>query len=247
MTTNLNTNSPQRGKTLFSIVLALVTSAALLTGCSSEIPVAAETTDDAAAPDLALPMTAKGGVTMLSFPEDFAGPPLYVTGHGANAADAGLGALRTDGEWVAIEFTREPDCVPDDYNLLSPVPNIPAVFGCPLTIEGKGWFSDPSNLASAPVKSWHNGLGAVPIYFAHLSEYEAAIADNVLTIAEFEGLSSLVIGYASFHREVIQFPRNGRPGSHNIESSGELEDGRSFQLNGALIGFEWINVTIRFD
>lgn len=245
MTTNLNTSSPQRSTTFFSIVLALITSAALLTGCSSEIPVAPETTDDAAAADIASPTTAKG-LTVLSYPEDFAGPPQYVSGHGANAATLGFGGLRTDGEWVAITMVRDPDCIPDGNNLLSPVPDIPAVFGCPLTIEGKGWFRDPSNPAAPPVKAWHDGLGAVPIYFAHLSEYETAVAEGELTIDEFNGLSSLIIGYASFHREVLQFPQNGRPGTHNIVSRGELEDGRSFQLDGSLVGTMW-NTTIRFD
>jgi hypothetical protein len=247
MTTNLNTRSLQRGTTTFLIVLALVTSAALLTGCSGDIPVAPdETSTETAAADMASPMTAKGGLTMLSFPEDFPGPPQYASGHGKNAASLGFGGLLTDGEWVAVELVRDPECVPDDYNLLSPIPNIPFVFGCALTIEGKTWFSDPSNPAAPPVKAWHDGLGAVPIYFAHLSEYEAAVADDVLTIVEFEDLSSLIIGYASYHREVLQFPLNGRPGSANIVSRGELEDGRSFQVNGTVVGTEG-HATIRFD
>jgi len=245
MATNLCTGRPQRGTTMFLIVLAIVTSAALLTGCSSEIPVAPGASIDAPAANVASPVAAKdGGLTLLSYPEDFPGAPLYVTATGKNAAALGFGALLNDGEWVAIPFEREPDCVPGGYNLLGP-PNIPAVFGCQLTTEGKGWFSDPEDQSSI-VKAWQNGLGAVPIYFVLLSEYEAAIGDGVLTIGEFEALPSLVIGYASYHREVLNFPFAGRPGSHDIISSGELEGGGSFQLRAQLVGTEW-GAIISFD
>jgi hypothetical protein len=195
---------------------------------------------------MASPMTAKSsGLTVLSFPsQDFPGPPRYASGQGIQLGS--LGGIRTDGEWVAIEFVRELDCVPDDYNLLSGAPDIPLVFACPSTIEGYGWFRDPSDLTTPPVKSWHNGLGAVPTYFARLSEYETAIMDGELTIDEFNGLSSLVIGYASFHREVIQFPLNGRTGTHSVASRGELVGGGSFQVTGTLVGTEW-HLTIRFD
>jgi hypothetical protein len=246
MTTNLHTSTLQRAMQMVLIALALVTGTALLLGCSEEALVAADASENAAAPALVQGFgKASNGLTILRVPQDNPGPPLYTSGTGTALPGSGFGALRTDGEWVAIAFTREPACVPPDYNLLS-APNIPAVFGCTLTIEGRVWYQNPPDLAAPPVKAEQLGLGAVPIYFAHLSEYEAAIMDGELTIVEFNGLSSLLIGYASFHMDVIQFPLNGRPGTHNIVSRGELEDGRSFQLHGSLVGTEW-NTTIRFE
>jgi hypothetical protein len=243
MTTTLHTSSLQRTTQTVLIALALVTGTALLLGCSEEALVVADATEDAAAPAIVQGIgKASNGLTVLSFPSQFPGPPLYTSGLGKAP---GFGALRTDGEWVAITFVREPGCVPHDYNLLS-APNIPAVFACPLTIEGRAWFSDPSDLTN-PVKAWHDGLGAVPIYFARLSEYETAAMDGVLTIVEFKGLSSLLIGYASFHRDVIQFPQNGRPGAANGVSRGELEDGRSFQLTAVVVGTEYAHTTIDFE
>ncbi len=145
---------------------------------------------------------------------------------------------------MAITFVREPDCVPDNFNHLSG-PN-PGTFACPLTIEGRLWLRDLSN-PSNPVKAEHRGLGAVPVYFVHLSEYETAVMDGVLTHLELEGLSSLVIGYASDHMDVLQFPQNGRPGMHSVLSRGELQDGRSFQHNSVNIGAENVQTRIDFN
>ena len=240
MITNLNFNSPQCTARTCMIALALV-SVALFLGCSGEIPVAPDASIEAAAPSQK--SVNSKGLVVQSFPSENPGPPLYTSGHGASG-QPGFGALRTDGEWVAITFVREPDCVPDNHDHLSG-PN-PGAFACTLTIEGRIWLRDPSNPASI-VKAWHDGLGAVPVYFVHLSEYEAAVTDGVLTTLELEGMSSLLIGYASYHREVLQFPQNGRPGSHSVVSRGELEDGRSFQHNSVNVGAENVQTTIKFE
>ena len=241
MTRNLYINGLQRAARTCLTALTLV-GIALFTGCSGDIPVAPEASTDASA--ATIPQSANSnGLVVQSFPEENPGPPFYSSGHGASG-QAGFGALRTDGEWVAITFLREPDCVPDAFNLLSG-PN-PGPFACQLTIEGRIWLRDLSN-PSNPVKSEHSGLGSVPVYFVHLSEYEAAVTDGVLTIVELEGMPSLLVGYASSHKDVIQFPVNGRPGMHSVLSRGELEDGRSFQQNSVNLGAENVQTTIVFE
>ncbi|HMB91801.1 MAG TPA: hypothetical protein VKP65_13195 [Rhodothermales bacterium] len=246
MTTHLHIGSLRRATELFLIVLAFITGTALLLGCSDEALMVADAAEDSAAPATISPMIANSnGLIVVDFPSpENPGPPLYATGFGTAAG--GFGALITDGEWVAIEFVRDPDCIPDDYNLVSGLFNIPHVFGCQLTIEGRVWLRDLSN-PNVPFKAEHSGLGAVPIYFVQLSEYEDAIMDGELTISEFNGLSSLQVGYASFQRDVFQFPQTGRPGTHNIVSRGELEDGRSFQFKSVNVGFENVQTTIQFE
>lgn len=233
-----------------STMNAFVTSIALVSlvffmGCSSDIPAEQDVSYDVKAQIQESVMSSNSnGLIIQTFPSgDNPGPPLYASGLSLGLAD--FGATRTDGEWVAITFVREPTCVPEDYNLLS-APNIPAVFGCPLTIEGKVWLRDPSNPMN-PVKAMHSGLGAVPIYFVGLSEFETAVMDGELTIFELNGLSSLLIGYASYQMDVIQFPQNGRPGMHNIVSRGELQDGRSFEHNSVVVGNENVHTTIQFE
>lgn len=229
----------------FITVLAFL-SLILFVSCSGD-PVASDRSYDVEAEVNASAMSAhSNGLIIQTFPSgDNPGPPLYVSGLSLGLTE--FGATRTDGEWVAITFVREPTCaaLPDDYNLLS-APNIPAVFGCPLTIEGMVWLRDPSNPLD-PVKAKHRGLGAVPVYFVGLSEFESAVMDGVLTIVELNGLSSLMIGYASYQLDVIQFPQNGRPGMHSIVSRGELQDGRSFEHNSVVVGKENVHTTILFE
>ncbi|MFD0976549.1 hypothetical protein [Salinimicrobium gaetbulicola] len=230
---------------VFIAVSALI-SLVLFVGCSGdELPVESDLSLDAKAYTEASAMNASSnGLVIQEFPsEENPGPPLYASG--LSLGLTGFGATRTDGEWVAITFVRDPNCAPADYNLLS-APNIPAVFGCPLTIEGTVWLRDPSNPLNA-VKAKHLGLGAVPVYFVQLSEFESAVMDGELTIVELNSLSSLLIGYASFQRDVIQFQQNERPGMHSIVSRGELQDGRSFEHIGVVVGTENVHTTIRFE
>lgn len=215
----------------------------LFTGCSDDLPVEADTLYDVEAQANMNMMNGKG-LTVQEFPSaENPGPPLYASGLSLGLSD--FGATRTDGEWVAITFVRDPDCIPPDYNLLS-APNIPAVFGCELTIEGRVWLRDASNL-NDPSKAQHSGLGEVPVYFVTLEEFDTAVMDMELTITELNGLSSLQIGYASYHLDVIQFPQDGRPGKHSIVSRGELEDGRSFEHIGVVVGTTNQHTSIRFE
>ena len=233
------------------LVQAFITALAFVSllvfmGCSGDdLPVDPETSLDLQVHAETSAKKASGnGLVIQKFPsEENPGPPLYASG--LSLGLTGFGATRTDGEWVAITFVRDPNCAPADYNLLS-APNIPAVFGCPLTIEGTVWLRDPSNPLNA-VKAKHLGLGAVPVYFVQLSEFESAVMDGELTIVELNSLSSLLIGYASFQRDVIQFQQNGRPGMHSIVSRGELQDGRSFEHIGVVVGTENVHTTIRFE
>jgi hypothetical protein len=239
MTTNLRSSSLQYTARSILMTLALVAGTALFLGCSDDVTVAPDAPVNSVAPATTSPASVSGLIVQ-SFPsQENPGPPLYASG--LSLGLTGFGATRTDGEWVAITFVREPTCVPDDYNLLSG-PDIPGAFACPLTIEGRVWLRDLSS--SNPVKAQHRGLGEVPVYFVQLSEFETAVMDAELTIVELNGLPSLLIGDASFHRDVIQFPQNGRPGMHSIVSRGELQDGRSFRHSGVVVGTENVQTKI---
>lgn len=225
-------------------MLGLITAVTLFfAGCSEENHLLAD--DAAASAEVVTAPTAADskGLTVLNFPQEDPGPPLYASGLGGGFP--GFGAVRTNGEWAAITFVREPSCVPDSFNLLSG-PDVPQAFLCPLTIEGKLWrrdLTDPN-----PLQARQEGLGAVPIYFVLLSELEAATADDQLTIVELNSLPSLVIGHAHAHRDVIQFPAHGaRAGQHSTVSRGDLTDGRSFQFSGVIRGTENVNTQIRFN
>jgi hypothetical protein len=245
MTTNPDTG--RRQSTLFTLLaaFALATGATLLLGCSEDALVSPNVPHDLAA---SAP-SANAGLVVQSFPSEedcpvCAGPPIVASG--LTLGQTGFGATRTDGEWVAITFMRDvvAGCVPDDYDLLTG-PH-PSAFACPLTVEGKAWLRDRSD--PMPVRSQHRGLGAVPIYFVGLPQFESAVEDGKLTVGELNGLSPLHIGHASYHRDVIQFPGQGsRPGEHSIVSRGHLQDGRAFQFSGVVRGTENVNTRIEFE
>jgi len=139
------------------------------------------------------------------------------------------GVIYTDGEWVAVVFYRPPDCIPVDFNLLDFF-DFENAWGClPGTTEGFAVVRDPTT-NDPPVQQVLHGLGAVPVWFVSLAEYEQAIADDVLIIGELSSLSSLQMGYASFYQEVLH-PMGGP--SHHLEynANGTLESSLRFRVH----------------
>jgi hypothetical protein len=183
------------------------------------MPTAPTTGLTPAAPTAGPSFTA-GGPTIRHYPGEAPGPPYY--------ALLGQGFVPNDGGWAGIVFIRSPACVPAGFNLLDQF-NIPAAWGCELTIEGEGWWHDVS---VPPAFQFHErGTGAVPVYFVALAELEAAISDDVLTIGELQGLPSLLIGSATFLEHIVH--NTNQPTNHGHEtlvSRGTLDDGRTFEF-----------------
>ena len=135
-------------------------------------------------------------------------------------------------EWAAIVFYREPACVPDGFNLLNIV-DIPAAFGCPLTVAGfEIWENGPPPFSSdvAPIFSNLHGLGAVPVWFVSWPELREQIADGVLTITDLASMASLQVGSASFFDERLHPIGGAQHPNLSIVAHGRLLDGRSFQF-----------------
>lgn len=154
------------------------------------------------------------------FPGEHPGPPYYALFDRA--------FIPSDDGWAGIVFVRSPSCVRAGFNLLDWF-DPPTAQGCALTVEGEGWWHD---LSAPPAFQIHaRGQGAVPIYFVRLSELQAAVADDLLTIGELESLPSLLIGEASFLEHIVH--NTNQPTNHGHEtlvSRGLLEDGRSFEF-----------------
>jgi hypothetical protein len=171
----------------------------------------------------------------------------------------------SDGQWVAIDFHRDPHCTELlGFNLLMFV-DVPNALACALTVDVKEWWSAEDLAVTAP---WQNppwspdfrtpsqarwlGRGAVPVYFVTLLEYVDAIGDGVLTVAELESLPSLLIGRATMY-QYVQL-NSGRTNSHPTMRDGHsqtvahglLADGRSFQLHRNTHGPEVTSLKIEF-
>jgi hypothetical protein len=152
-----------------------------------------------------------------------------------------------DDEWAAFVFLRLPGCVPPDFNLLDsfdPVPAFPGgpprVFVCPLTVEGHAIFKNPDDFI--PVQANLNGLGAVPVWFVKLSEVQALLAGNQITVAQLLASPSLRKGVATNYDEVdlpgVFRPQGQGNGSIHVVANGSLEGGGSFQLEWQEMGMK---------
>lgn len=163
---------------------------------------------------------------VITFTPPDPGPPFYTV------LEPGF-VPHTD-EWAAIFFVRQTSCVPPGFNLLTVV-NIPAVFGCSLTVEGHAiWRNAPPPVDSVPMQVVLHGTGEVPVWFVSWPELQDAMDDGVLTTTELSALPSRLVGSASFFKEVQQ-PGPYRPqgpgnGKIELNASGTLTDGRGFSV-----------------
>jgi hypothetical protein len=152
------------------------------------------------------------------------GPPWY--------ANFAANFIPTDDGIVAIAFIREPSCIPTDFNLLL-LFDVPAAWGCELTVEGKLWWYDPET-DPVPFQERYYGLGAVPIYFVDEAELAAATQDGVLTIGELQALPSLLIGSADSYLDVVHNSNQGGAGKGHsaLNASGTiLQSGLPFYFH----------------
>jgi hypothetical protein len=192
-------------------------------------------------------MTAENGMVRTTYPtmED-PGPPFY-----ARIVHQPPHFLH-DGEWAAIVFYREPNCVPADFNLLLFFDS-PAAFACPLTVKGANlWEGEPHTLA--PKIAISTGSGLVPVWFVPLESVNNAIRDSVMTIGELAGLEGRLVGSAKQFDEELHPsplpPELGGGGHSNPKliqnAHGQLEDGRVFNLHVTELRGEVKSIQIRF-
>lgn len=138
-------------------------------------------------------------------------------------------------EWVAFFFYRDPDCVPDDFDLYFEFFDYSGyAFTCDLTVKGFVIYETPGDFV--PKQAKLKGLGEVPVWFVSPSDFQTAINAGPLTIVDLEGMASLQVGYASFYTEVLHPEGHPEMPMKIIKASGTMEDGRSFLLHSVWVG-----------
>jgi hypothetical protein len=183
----------------------------------------------------AMPATAAAQVRRL-VPEQSPSGPFY--------ARIERGAVLQTSDWVAITFYRDPACVPPTFNLLNffDLVHIPAVFSCPLTVNGFEIWADASD--PAPRQSKLQGNGAVPVWFVSVSDFQTALPG--LTMTELLAMPSLMQGVATSFEETLHPTEGARKSMLQIVSSGYLPDGRTFQFEAVEAADELRQVRIVF-
>jgi hypothetical protein len=212
-----------------SLGLALV--AALLAGCGDQAPLA-----PTAEPEALLANGANQGLIHVTFPsEESPGVPAY--------ARIESGQIYIADGWAVIAFYRDPTCVRPDFNLLMFF-DVPAAFGCSLTVEGFALYEPDAYPMGAPKISHTQGTGAVPFWFVPAEVMLAAVADGELFIGELAALDGLLVGSATLFNEMLQsLPHpvfgGGQPNPKLIQTAhGTLGDGRRFQYRLTLVDGE---------
>jgi hypothetical protein len=176
-----------------------------------------------------------------AFPSENPGPPTY-----AFLARPPIGEIFRDGEWVAIPFLRDPECIRPEFNLLDEA-DIPAAFGCTLMVNGFAiWKNGPPPIDPVPVFAHYSGLGSVPVWFVRWSDLRAAIDGGVLTIADLQAMPSLLLGSADIF-EAVEQPGSLRPqgfgnGKIEIGAHGTLSDGRNFSFTSREMGVNQVSL-----
>ena len=167
------------------------------------------------------------------------------SGSGPFYARIERGVVLQTGDWVAIAFYRDPACVRSNFNLLNffDFANIPAIFSCPLTVNGFEIWSDPAS-DPAPRQGKLQGNGAVPVWFVSVSDYQAALPG--ITMTELLAMPSLMQGVATSFEETLHPTGGAQKGMLQIVSSGYLPDGRTFQFEAVEAAEELRQVRIIF-
>ena len=167
---------------------------------------------------LAAPSGAGAGARF-QVPAEDPGPPFYVRG-------------LNDDAWAAVFFVRDPGCVPGELNLLGP-PDVPAVFGCPLRLEGSVTYENgPADLI--PRMAILDESAPLTVWFMTATDLAAAAADGTITKAELQARPSLLVGTATRYREVIHPLPAANTEVLVTNSTGTLSDGRRFRVHASL-------------
>ena len=174
----------------------------------------------------------------LKFPDEDPGPPFY--------ALVERSFLPHTDQWAPIVFVRDPACVPAGFDLLDQLA-VPQSFGCPSYVEGHVTYKNgPPPIDFVPWQVLMHGTGLVPVWFVPWPALNAAVGDDVLTIAEVLAMPGLRKGTASKF-QMTQQPGVLRPqgiGNGKIEmvARGSLESGGSFSMQIREMGVDQVSV-----
>jgi hypothetical protein len=173
---------------------------------------------------------------IISFPSEDPGIPIY-----ARVGPILNQFFISDGRLV-IPFYRAPDCIRDDFDLLSYY-DPPAAFGCELTVEGKFVIEKEADEGTFPIMTQTVG-SQVPVWIVNWAEFQGLMENNSVTLTDIEGLHP-VKGVAQHYEEYL----SPRMHEHEviIEANGTIPDTNqqfTFVLTHRDDQIEWISLNI---
>ncbi len=169
-------------------------------------------------------LKASGNYIEFSTPdEQNPGPPFY-----ARIAEMSVEErlFMESGNTVIIPMMRNVECINPEFNLLQFF-DVPAAFGCSLTVYGKGLIEPDAPPTAFPIIAYLQSEN-MPMWFVEKEPLLNAMQDGILTIAELEGLNPKK-GVASWYLEYNK-PRTTEDHLLVIESRGTIPaTGQTFE------------------
>jgi hypothetical protein len=120
---------------------------------------------------------------VISFPDEDPGIPIY--------ARVGpiLNQFFVTGNQLVIPFYRNPECIPDSFNLLNYY-DPPAAFGCELMVQGRFVIEKDAEEGQFPIMA-HTTGSEVPIWIVDWTGFQSLRANGAVTIVNLEELNPI--------------------------------------------------------
>lgn len=175
-----------------------------------------------------------------SIPQDSPGPPFY-----ARICEIGDDRLFMEsGSTVIVPMLRNVECINPDFNLLN-LFDVPAAFGCGLTVYGKGLVEPGATPDVFPIMAYLQS-DDMPIWFLDRNPLLAAMEDGILTISELEALNPKK-GVATWYIEYNK-PRTVEDHLLVIEGKGVIpatNQSFEFKVNSITKALQNVELTIQ--
>jgi len=120
---------------------------------------------------------------VISFPDEDPGIPIY--------ARVGpiLNQFFVAGNQLVIPFYRNPECIPDSFNLLNYY-DPPAAFGCELMVQGRFVIEKDAEEGQFPIMA-HTTGSDVPVWIVDWTGFQSLKANGAVTIVDLEALQPI--------------------------------------------------------
>lgn len=120
---------------------------------------------------------------VISFPDEDPGIPIY--------ARVGpiLNQFFVAGNQLVIPFYRNPECIPDSFNLLNYY-DPPAAFGCELMVQGRFVIEKDAEEGQFPIMA-HTAGSEVPVWIVDWTGFQSLKANGAVTIVDLEALQPI--------------------------------------------------------
>lgn len=120
---------------------------------------------------------------VIAFPDEDPGIPIY--------ARVGpiLNQFFVAGNQLVIPFYRNPECIPDSFNLLNYY-DPPAAFGCELMVQGRFVIEKDAEEGQFPIMA-HTTGSEVPVWIVDWSGFQSLKANGAVTIVDLEALQPI--------------------------------------------------------